>query len=73
MSLMYSDVTANKGDAARALAVTITTAPAGVEETLSPPERTHAMKTRDPRLGSKGGTGDFRPPAHYGCALASGS
>lgn len=72
MALMYSDVTANKGEAARALAATIMTALAGVEEILSLPARTHAMKKRDPRLRCKGNT-DFRSPAYYGCTLASGS
>lgn len=35
MSLMYSDVTANEGEAARAHAVSTTAVLAGVEETLS--------------------------------------
>lgn len=36
MSLMYSDVTSNKGEAASMLTATIRTALAGVEEILSP-------------------------------------
>lgn len=54
MSLMYSDVTANEGEAARALAVSTTAVLAGVEETLSPPERTQAMRKRKPSLRRKG-------------------
>lgn len=54
MSLMYSDVTANEGEAARALAVSITAVLAGVEETLSPPERTQAARKRKPSLRRKG-------------------
>lgn len=56
MSLMYSDVTSNKGEAAGAFTVTIRTALAGVEEILSPPGRTHALKKGDPRLRSRGNT-----------------
>lgn len=36
MSLMYSDVTANEAEAARALTVSTAAVLAGVEETLSP-------------------------------------
>jgi hypothetical protein len=53
MSLMHSDVTSNKGEAAGVLTATIRTAPAGVEEILSPLGRAQAMKKRSHDSGAR--------------------